>query len=475
MESPDLGLLFGPESDGITAEERAMTSKRLFVRSQDHLAEFTAAAKGHVLTAWEAYQNFGIEKLNEVFESGSAILANSIDEPSSSFKRKREQLNLSVDDVARYTHVNPQDIYNIEDPKSRSSIQLLEKIATVLGLDERLISVSPGSGGDESLSARLRELGDEAGRFSPKTVLTFHEAAWVIFTEDRLKRWIKSSVTKPGWQQFSPSSNYGDSTYPAWRHGYYLAQETRKALGISERDSISSVRNLFESLDLPLVQATIAGTIAGATLACGNSRGVVINTVGANSNVWVRRITMAHELGHLLWDPDLSLNKVRVDTYKDIEKDVTTSTDYVEQRANAFAIEFLAPQRQIKEIFQGFEDKAEAIKAIMNAYGISYTSACHHIRNSFGSFGSIFDNPDIGEYDPSYEWNGAESFTSDYFPIAKTNQIRRGDFAAIVVLAEEKALISKNTAAEYLNCELEEYDSAKPAIMDIYPEIFEKN
>lgn len=461
-------LLFGDESVGETAEKRAMTSKQLFVRSQDHLALYSPGAKGHVLTAWEAYQNYGIGILNEVFEEGSAILADSIDEPSSSFRKRREQLGLSLADIASYAHVKVHDVVDIEDPKSRKSIHILEKVAAVLGLDERLISFSPGAGGDAQLSVRLRELGDQTARFTPKTVLAFHEAAWVIGTEDRLKRWVKASVKKPGWKQFTPSGIYGDATYPAWRHGYHLAHQTRKELGLGEDTPIKSFRELFASLDLPLIKVAITNTIAGATLANVESRGVVVNTVGANNNVWVRRVTMAHELGHLLWDPDEKLDKVRVDKYTDIEKDTTKITDFVEQRANAFAVEFLAPQYIVKEIYLSYGNKSEAVKAIMNQYGISYTAVCHHIRNSFGISSVSFEKPAVADYLPTDEWNAIESFTSDYFPIPTTRQSRRGYFAAIVVEAERRGLISKNTAAEYLNCEEDEYDAAKSYIGDLY-------
>ena len=59
----DLDLVFGPESAGKTARERAQTSTRLFVRSQVQLAEDSPEAKGHRLSAWEALQTFGLPKL----------------------------------------------------------------------------------------------------------------------------------------------------------------------------------------------------------------------------------------------------------------------------------------------------------------------------------------------------------------------------------------------------------------------------
>ncbi len=80
---------------------------------------------------------------------------------------------------------------------------------------------------------------------------------------------------------------------------------------------------------------------------------MAINTQGLNGNVWVRRFTMAHELGHLLWDPDQRLQSLRVDTYRDLEEDPVQrpGLDPVEARANAFAIELLAPQEYVLKVF----------------------------------------------------------------------------------------------------------------------------
>ena len=61
----------------------------------------------------------------------------------------------------------------------------------------------------------------------------------------------------------------------------------------------------------------------------------------APTSIWVRRATVAHELGHLLFDP-VQLDRVRVDTYQsneiDPESHLTPRPDVVEQRANAFSI-----------------------------------------------------------------------------------------------------------------------------------------
>jgi hypothetical protein len=69
-----LGKVFGEASSGGTPEERARTSNREFVRSQDHLALANGSARGHRMSAWEAYQAFGLDKLEETLEYGSAVL-----------------------------------------------------------------------------------------------------------------------------------------------------------------------------------------------------------------------------------------------------------------------------------------------------------------------------------------------------------------------------------------------------------------
>ena len=39
------------------------------------------------------------------------------------------------------------------------------------------------------------------------------------------------------------------------------------------------------------------------------------------SNVRIRRTTLAYELAHILFDPEAKLESVRVDSYKQLERD----------------------------------------------------------------------------------------------------------------------------------------------------------
>jgi Zn-dependent peptidase ImmA (M78 family) len=123
---------------------------------------------------------------------------------------------------------------------------------------------------------------------------------------------------------------------------------------MDQEQAIESLKTLLEEqLKIPVVQQALHERFAGATEANGNSRGIVVNERGHNANVWVRRMTLAHELGHLLWDPDTRLNQLTVDEYAGLEAAYHTGrgrADVVEMRANAFAVALLAPPDGITKI-----------------------------------------------------------------------------------------------------------------------------
>ena len=221
---------------------------------------------------------------------------------------------------------------------------------------------------------------------------------------------------------------------------------------------VKSTKELVEDkLGIPVIQAELSQkSIAGATISVADGdeirRGIVLNLKGDNENPLVRRATIAHELAHLLYDPD---------TYEGLESD-PNSTPYrddeyyrVEQRANAFAISFLAPLEEVHDMtpppFSG-----EDVSSVVSKYGISVTAASYHVVNAhFRRYDYPRDvTPDRGD-----EWKGVENFTVDYLPISSTPVTRRGRFARLVVEACKNRLISTESAAEYLCCTVDDVQS----------------
>lgn len=466
MDAKELDFVFGQNSSGSTPEERALSSDVTYVRSQDQLAYYKPEATGRILTAYEALDIFGFERLGRLAHEGVIPIVVDISEPAATISNRRESLGLSHESLAKKIKVTEEDVRRSEDPAQRSPIRTLEKIARVLGLDERFITVEQGSKGDPDLAIRLRTLRNEQPSFSESNVLALGEASWIIAAQERLQRWLGKNAA--ALDKFQPSSNYGEPDYPAYQHGYYLAGETRKILDIDLKTPIESMRELCETvLGIPLIQMELPKNVAGATLSSVNHRGIVVNTIGDNENEWVRRVTIAHELGHLLWDPDQHLSNLKVDDYKDLEDfDPGRKRDYVEQRANAFAVEFMAPSAAVEE-FVGKKDPTDCLRQVMEHFGLSFISARYHLWNIFERNHDLQDFQ-VKDTSPTDEWKGKESFAIDFFEPNCVPISRRSKFAGLVANAEIKHLISSQTAAEYLNCSEEEYQNNRENIISIY-------
>jgi Zn-dependent peptidase ImmA (M78 family) len=462
-----LKKIFGENSRGSTAEELARSSDRIFVRSQDGISLYTEKATGRQLSAWEAYKTFGLDVLEEAFFEGSAIIVISKEEPSATFKKRREALGLTAEDIRKYLGLQRGIIEDIENPAKRNPIRTLGFVAQYLGLDETKITFHKGLNGDNQLALRLKFLKEEAVKLKPNAVISFNEAAWIIAVEDRLRMWLNKKNGILG--SFSPSGEYGGASRPAYKVGYELAWKTREIIGLPLYEPITNLRELcIYKLALPLVQCELNQAIAGATVANNESRGIVVNTKGRNENVWVRRATIAHELGHLLWDPDQKLENIRVDNYEEMDRGwVVEGHDYVEQRANAFAAEFLAPQETVAEKYDKYKGNGNGVRAVMEEFGVSFALARYQIWNGLHRNIGIYDLK-ADDLEPTDEWKGRESFTADIFPIRDVPVARRGFFSGLVVLAEMRNLISRDTAIEYLRCTNDEYINSKEIIAGLF-------
>ena len=472
-----LSTIFGPEAGGGSIEEVARRSSRKFVRSTGELAVYEPSRNptGHVFTAWEAYSAYGVEILEEALEYGSSILRCARDSTSDALRSRRQALNLSHEEVARAAALSSASVVQCaESAPSQVPIRDIEQIAMVLGLDERWVAFRSDSGGDEGLAYRLRTLSAAGPRsavpLTSRTATLFAEAASIIRVQLRLQRWLGIETER---ESFAPSNDYGSPMTPAWRVGYRLAEDARRTLGLDE-SPIASMRALVEDrLGIPVVQVDLRQNIAGATVVTededgGEARGVILNASGANANVWIRRATLAHELGHLLFDPNERLQNVRVDPYGQSEADPQShelETDYVEQRANAFAIAFLAPLEAVRRMVSS-PPSNESVVDVMHTYGLSHTAARYHVRNAhFGEY----DVPASGAGQvPSDELTAAENLTLDYFPLQGTSIQRRGKFAALVTQAVEEGYISKDTASLYLQCSVGEFDDRYATLREIY-------
>ena len=124
-----------------------------------------------------------------------------------------------------------------------------------------------------------------------------------------------------------------------WESGYRLADLVRSKLGLREGDHVD-VETLVHQLGVGVHTITLRDSdIRGVCVASPAYRPIVVinNSCEDASGVSGRRITLAHELCHLLFDRYRLRSLARFEGYS------SESDRVVEMRANAFAVQLLAP------------------------------------------------------------------------------------------------------------------------------------
>lgn len=467
--APAIAEVFGPAARGVSdIHAWARNSMQVFVRNQTHVARWTPQATGKRLSAFEALDAFGWRTLSQLAEKRVAAIVEDGCEVAPILRARREAAGLKVEQVAQKVGLSTADVEAAESGRKRTPIRILTRLAQALALDADKIGAVKNGGGDPDLGVRFRELQSGPGTTSAAAVLGLADAAWVIATQVRLERWFDPARAGiPAALGFRPA-HVRTLHRAAWQDGMDLAHQTRELLGLRHDAPIRSLKRLAEDrLAIPLVQAELPDKFAGATIANGAARGIVVNVKGINRKVWTRRMTVAHELGHLLWDVDEDLNRLRVDDYASLAADWRSLPDKVEMRANAFAAELLAPQVAVARLFEAEGGSDHAVSEIMRRFGISYTAASWQIYNSLNRMIDREKLRSLPKTRPSAEWETDEAHAASYFTLRETPLSRQGRFAELCLRAYDGNLISQDTAADYLGTNPGAFVAAAPGLRNL--------
>lgn len=466
----EVQAVFGVSLGGGTLQQAAAASGVLFVRSQIQVAKDNSRATGMRLLAREALQQFGWQVLRQLAERNAVPIVRTPGEPGASIAERRLLLGLDDKRVAGAANLSSDDLTAFEQGRSQLPIRKIQRISQALSvnLEAPPELVEQLRVGEKQLAVRLREFSDpiEKIKLSPALVASLSEAGWVIQKQSALQAELnfpaESFAQSLG---FIPSAKYGP---PPYKFGYKLAHKTRQLLGLSQMEPIKSLRALVEEkLRIPIVQADLPAAFAGATISNGSARGIVLNLQGFNENPWIRRNTLAHELGHLLWDPVEHLNVLRVDKFSELDQSSAQDADPVESRANAFAAEFLAPREAVLEIIKDASSDAESIERVCCWFGIGPSAARYQIQNADKTRPPV-GMPHYG-IDPDDDWKISENFTAGYLPVLPGALVNRGGrFAYWVAKAVTEKLISLDTAGSYMGLDRAVTPDEIVKILDLY-------
>ena len=411
-----LRFVFGSEIGGPDWEDAVKGCGWRFVRGGSQLALYEESRKptGHVMTAWEAWTAYGRDIIDEAIEYGSAVLIETKGAVESCLSHRREELDISRHVLARSVGMREQDVLSAETAARHVPIRTLQKLAFGLGMDERMLSFRSDCGADPALAVKLRAVraygggspvriseadpalavktegcsaygGGSPVRISEEDAVNLAEAASVARVHTRLRGWLGSSGSGA---ELAHSDDFGNESGPepgasARQAGYRLAADLREKLELGGRP-VESMRDLLaDELGVTVVWTELSPAVAGATFTSADHdgsqfRGVVLNSGGENEDVWTRRVNLARELGHVLFDPDDRLRNLLVHGILTGEPLDSVPVDSVDQRADAFALAFLAPQDEVQRIASLPVDGVK-VGQVMQRFGMCEAAARRRI------------------------------------------------------------------------------------------------
>lgn len=186
------------------------------------------------------------------------------------------------------------------------------------------------------------------------------------------------SSTTPLLEEMSAEALVVVPNYAQMAHeqGAELARWVRQKLGITPQQRVD-VDEILSRLGVSVTSHSFGTDVIDAVGCWGRAHGpaVLVNTDGKHAQSRLgRRTTLAHELGHVVFDRTGSLPAAEVLG--------GNAPRYPEQRANAFAAEFLVPKSALVSRLRAAEDKHLEVRRLREDFDVSQEVAGWQILNS---------------------------------------------------------------------------------------------
>jgi Zn-dependent peptidase ImmA (M78 family) len=162
-----------------------------------------------------------------------------------------------------------------------------------------------------------------------------------------------------------------------YEQGYALANWLRSVPGFVSTAGRVDPDGLLQTWGIPVLERELALADLDAIGCWGPRYGpaIVLNIDGVhNKTASGRRVTLAHEIAHLLVDRDVSLPLVEVLAGQ--------TPETIEVRARAFAAELLLPRNVAAEVLQSAPSVDRARRTAVSRFGISAEIFAWQVKNS---------------------------------------------------------------------------------------------
>lgn len=293
----------------------------------------------------------------------------------------RQGAGRSIEELAQDTGVQPSVLEALEAGKPGITTTELGAVARTLGLDANALL----SGREElrpvpSIFMRHQGLQD----FDHDDDDALDDALEEGRALGRLRHLLKKSPLAVQAGKFETREASSDTPEAPARDGYHLAREVRRWL----RDAsgpLGDLRNLIEErFGVAVVVRHLASSkVTGVSIRSGAAATIILGAGDPRraANPLLARVILAHELCHILFDPEKGGLQIVIDA------DLDRKTNAAEQRARAFAAELLLPLEGLTALLGPTlrlldQEKAAAIVAKARShFGTPHEIAANHLCN----------------------------------------------------------------------------------------------
>lgn len=280
---------------------------------------------------------------------------------------REHDLGLSLRFVADRAGLTEAELKEIEEGKREPFIDELSSLARVLGLHL-----------DHLLPAEVRGKGVEPIRLLLKSSETFRppEQSKAIMADSAraaldLLELCNARSRHNGAAKVAPAPLPKNTSVPEFKSGADLARALRKAFGV--RGPIESMHDFVsQTLGIPVLGARLGeyGPDAFTVYSPGRRAAIVLNiTPGTkNTHALARRFTLAHELGHALFDRPTNGSALGIACRVSSDRNLGA-----EARANAFAMRFILPEREVQKLGDAVL-KPATFRKLMTEWGVNFAA-----------------------------------------------------------------------------------------------------
>jgi hypothetical protein len=274
--------------------------------------------------------------------------------------------------------IDSQIVEDIEAGRPGITTTQLETVAAALQLDPVALRVG-------KIAARPRPsvflLHRGAQDFDAAEMPVLDAALEHARVRNALARLLGEDVGMFPRGDLAPRGAAGDVTNAAAHQGYQLARELRRALG-NETKALGDLRELAESkIGLALVVRRLSTIGSSAFAVKAADTAAIVLAPSSQGREPHSRVSIAHELCHVLFDPDDGGVNVVVDF------EVDRRAHQSEQRARAFAAELLLPDDGLRQLIgapkevSGETASKNLVAMARDAFGTTWQVTANHLCN----------------------------------------------------------------------------------------------